>query len=80
VIDDTMPRVSVCSRPSGLPSASTSSPTRTWLESPSFATASAAPLGGATRISARSKIGSAPTSSAASAVPSSSVTRSTWRP
>src|SRR5207249_4807198 len=74
----TMPRVIVCSRPIGLPIAATSSPTRSWDESPSRATSSGAPV--SKRISARSSSVSRPRSRAGAFRPESSVTVSEAAP
>ena len=67
-----MPRVIVWSRPSGLPMATTSSPTLTLPESPSCATGSV--LLESSRSSATSSTGSRPITRAATLAPLSSVT------
>ena len=68
----TMPVVTVRSRPNGLPMAITGSPTWSWVESPSGITGR--PVA-STLSSARSVLGSRPTSLAAISRPSSILTR-----
>ena len=74
----TIPRVIVCSRPIGLPMATTSSPTLTADESPSRAAGSAAAL--STRSSATSSTESSPRMRAGVLLPESRVTDSEAAP
>src|SRR5437762_2355936 len=67
----TTPAVTVLWKPSGLPIAMTSCPTRSAAESPNSATVSET---GGTRMTARSVSGSSPTSSAATGRPSANAT------
>ena len=73
-----MPRVIVCSRPIGLPIATTSSPTRSAEESPSRATGRGD--GVSIRKSARSVTVSMPSTRAGVRAPESSVTESEAAP
>ena len=74
----TMPEVTVPDSPSGDPTASTCSPTRTPAELPSVSARNAAPS--STRNTARSFSGSAPTTSAANRRPSGPVTNTVAEP
>ena len=77
---ETMPRVSVCSRPKGFPMAKTSSPTRIRSSVSSRATGSVPSSGSGIRRIARSKSGSAPTIRAGTFVPRPSVTTTALAP
>src|SRR5215472_481134 len=67
-VAETMPSVTVPVRPSGLPMASTTSPTRTWVDRPKDAGRSEPPPS-RTLITARSSGANTPTTFAASALP-----------
>jgi len=73
LIPETIPRVKVCSKPRGLPIAKTSSPI--WMASESPKVAVDRPSGGrGIRKTAKSRMGSTPTSFATTFFPSSRVT------